>query len=361
MSRGSWIVKCVGCYRVRSSRTTNHDHDRDHDRDPRLAPTTHDPRLRPTTHDPRPTIPPARRSSGLVEIGVPGYPDAGVFPCRLGASAQDADGRGRGGQDDDHDQADAGDGVLWVHRRQLRASRAETDPEIEITNLDALTYAGNPDNLADLEDDPRYHFVRGDIADRALVMRLVRRGRIRRDRQLRRREPRRPLDRRRHAVPAHQRRRHAVPARRGAGGEGRPVRPGLHRRGLRHAPARRPAVPRDDSAGPQQPLCRQQGRRRPPGPRGASHLRDGYRHHPMLEQLRPLPVPREADPAVHHQPPGGHPGAGLRRRAAGPRLDPRAGSLPRHRRRAAAWPAGRGVQLRRPERAVQHRRDPAPC
>ena len=48
-----------------------------------------------------------------------------------------------------------------------------TDPEIEITNLDALTYAGNPDNLADLEDHPRYHFVRGDIADRAAVMSLV--------------------------------------------------------------------------------------------------------------------------------------------------------------------------------------------
>jgi len=54
----------------------------------------------------------------------------------------------------------------------------ETDPEIEITNLDALTYAGNPDNLADLEDHPRYHFVHGDIADRALVMRLVGEGRF---------------------------------------------------------------------------------------------------------------------------------------------------------------------------------------
>jgi dTDP-glucose 4,6-dehydratase len=51
-----------------------------------------------------------------------------------------------------------------------------SDPKIEITNLDALTYAGNPDNLADLEGDPRYHFVRGDIADRALVMRLVGEG-----------------------------------------------------------------------------------------------------------------------------------------------------------------------------------------
>ncbi len=49
----------------------------------------------------------------------------------------------------------------------------ETDPEIEITNLDALTYAGNPDNLADLAGHPRYHFVHGDIADREPVLRLV--------------------------------------------------------------------------------------------------------------------------------------------------------------------------------------------
>jgi dTDP-glucose 4,6-dehydratase len=49
----------------------------------------------------------------------------------------------------------------------------EADPEVEITNLDALTYAGNPDNLADLEDNPRYHFVQGDIADRASVTRLI--------------------------------------------------------------------------------------------------------------------------------------------------------------------------------------------
>ncbi len=53
-----------------------------------------------------------------------------------------------------------------------------SDPEIEITNLDALTYAGNPDNLADLADHPRYHFVRGDIADRADVARLVVEGRF---------------------------------------------------------------------------------------------------------------------------------------------------------------------------------------
>jgi dTDP-glucose 4,6-dehydratase len=49
----------------------------------------------------------------------------------------------------------------------------ETDPGISITNLDALTYAGNPDNLADLAGHPRYRFVRGDIADRAFVLDLV--------------------------------------------------------------------------------------------------------------------------------------------------------------------------------------------
>jgi dTDP-glucose 4,6-dehydratase len=52
----------------------------------------------------------------------------------------------------------------------------EAYPDLEITNLDALTYAGNPDNLAGLDDEPRYRFVQGDIADRPLVMELVAEG-----------------------------------------------------------------------------------------------------------------------------------------------------------------------------------------
>jgi dTDP-glucose 4,6-dehydratase len=44
-----------------------------------------------------------------------------------------------------------------------------THPEDRIVNLDKLTYAGNPANLADLERDPRYAFVRGDICDAKLV------------------------------------------------------------------------------------------------------------------------------------------------------------------------------------------------
>lgn len=42
-------------------------------------------------------------------------------------------------------------------------------PSCEVINLDALTYAGNLDNLQDL-DESRHHFVRGDIGDRQMVL-----------------------------------------------------------------------------------------------------------------------------------------------------------------------------------------------
>jgi len=42
-----------------------------------------------------------------------------------------------------------------------------------LVNLDLLTYAGNPSNLADVAGDPRYVFVHGDIGDEALVARLL--------------------------------------------------------------------------------------------------------------------------------------------------------------------------------------------
>ena len=35
-----------------------------------------------------------------------------------------------------------------------------------VVNLDALTYAGNLENLASLKGDPRHIFVQGDICDR---------------------------------------------------------------------------------------------------------------------------------------------------------------------------------------------------
>jgi dTDP-glucose 4,6-dehydratase len=48
----------------------------------------------------------------------------------------------------------------------------QTD-DFEIVNLDKLTYAGNLDNLAPVEANPRHHFVKGDICDSVLVSSLL--------------------------------------------------------------------------------------------------------------------------------------------------------------------------------------------
>ncbi len=45
-------------------------------------------------------------------------------------------------------------------------------PSYTITNLDKLTYAGNLANLRDIENNPNYRFVKGDITDAAFLMRL---------------------------------------------------------------------------------------------------------------------------------------------------------------------------------------------
>jgi len=47
------------------------------------------------------------------------------------------------------------------------------NPDDQIINLDALTYAGNLENLKELENNSNYRFVKGDICDADLVDRLV--------------------------------------------------------------------------------------------------------------------------------------------------------------------------------------------
>ena len=49
----------------------------------------------------------------------------------------------------------------------------DRQPSAHVVNLDALTYAGNLENLADLEGHPRYEFVHGSITDSDLVSDLV--------------------------------------------------------------------------------------------------------------------------------------------------------------------------------------------
>jgi dTDP-glucose 4,6-dehydratase len=45
----------------------------------------------------------------------------------------------------------------------------ERNKNFHVINLDLLTYAGNLDNLKEVENNPRYTFVKGDICDRPLV------------------------------------------------------------------------------------------------------------------------------------------------------------------------------------------------
>ncbi|GBR75327.1 dTDP-glucose 4,6-dehydratase [Candidatus Termititenax persephonae] len=49
-------------------------------------------------------------------------------------------------------------------------------PDYQVINLDALTYAGNLETLADIEQNPRYRFVQGDIGDKNLVDKLFAEG-----------------------------------------------------------------------------------------------------------------------------------------------------------------------------------------
>jgi len=46
-------------------------------------------------------------------------------------------------------------------------------PDYQITNLDAVTYAGNPENLRDIEKNKNYKFVKGDICDSEIVNSLA--------------------------------------------------------------------------------------------------------------------------------------------------------------------------------------------
>jgi dTDP-glucose 4,6-dehydratase len=63
-------------------------------------------------------------------------------------------------------------GAGFIGSNFVRLLRA-TNPDVEITVLDKLTYAGNPANLAEFEGSPGYRFVQGDICDSKLVHQLA--------------------------------------------------------------------------------------------------------------------------------------------------------------------------------------------
>ena len=62
-----------------------------------------------------------------------------------------------------------GAGFIGSHLVRLMVNKY---PAYHIVNLDKLTYAGNLENLKDIEDSPNYTFVKGDITDEARMQQL---------------------------------------------------------------------------------------------------------------------------------------------------------------------------------------------
>jgi dTDP-glucose 4,6-dehydratase len=59
-----------------------------------------------------------------------------------------------------------GSGFIGSHLVRLLVNRY---PDYSIVNLDLLTYAGNPENLSDIDALPNYSFVKGDITDESFI------------------------------------------------------------------------------------------------------------------------------------------------------------------------------------------------
>jgi dTDP-glucose 4,6-dehydratase len=63
-------------------------------------------------------------------------------------------------------------GAGFIGANFVRHALAHTEARVVV--FDKLTYAGNPESLADVAKSPRYGFVQGDIADREAVRELLR-------------------------------------------------------------------------------------------------------------------------------------------------------------------------------------------
>ena len=66
-------------------------------------------------------------------------------------------------------------GAGFIGSNYVRLLLAE-QPDAEVVSFDALTYAGNLENLAEVASDARYRFVRGDVADAASVLDALEEG-----------------------------------------------------------------------------------------------------------------------------------------------------------------------------------------
>jgi len=63
-------------------------------------------------------------------------------------------------------------GAGFIGSNFIRYMFKKYGPAIKIINLDALTYAGNLENLRDIADYPNYEFIRADVCDRGAVEKI---------------------------------------------------------------------------------------------------------------------------------------------------------------------------------------------
>ena len=228
----------------------------------------------------------------------------------------------------------------------------------EVVNLDALTYAANPANLASVEASDRYAFEEADIRDRAAL-----------DRIFARHQPDAVMHL---AAESHVDRSIDGPAAfidtnitgtytlleaaRAYWGGGRDFR--FHHIstdevfGTLGADGR---LHRGDPLRAELALLGVEGGERPPRPRLARDLRPAGRALELLEQLRPVPLPREADPGRHPERPRGQADPGLRPRRERPRLALRRGPCDRAPEGGDRGQGRRELQHRRQRRGEKHR------
>ena len=272
-------------------------------------------------------------------------------------------------------------GAGFIGSNFVRLLLARTDARVVV--LDRLTYAGNLASLADVRAHPRFAFVQGDIADRAAVEALL--GEHRPDAIVNlaaETHVDRSIDGPRAFVEtnlvgtfelldaARQHLETLEPARRARFRF-------LHVSTDEVYGSLGPigAVRRGEPVRPQLAVRRLEGGRRPPRAGVSRDLPAPGARHQLLEQLRALPVPGEADPAHDAQRRRGPAAAALRRRRQRARLAPRGGSLrgpapgPAARRRRAAgttWARGTSGRTsrswtgsaRRSSRSGRRRRTP---
>ena len=218
----------------------------------------------------------------------------------------------------------------------------------EVTVLDKLTYAGREENLADIREQPGFQFLRGAIEDPEAVASAVAASGAQAIVNF--------------AAETHVDRSIAQPD---AFVKTHALGTYVLLEAAREHSLRYVQVSTDEVYGSiEEGTFTEQSPLAPSSPysatkAGADLLVQGYFHTygldvadlPRLQQLRPLPVPREADPADDPERAPRRPAAGLRRRHAGPQLDPRrATSRPRSGSCSSTAPPARSTTPAAPTR-----------